>query len=94
MTEDRLIAAFGRLEQAVARFETRLPRRLEERAPPPPAAQDDGAADARYARLEERHETLRAQTAAAVARLDRLLEPARTGGAAPAPVPPEPAQEE
>lgn len=95
MTEDRLIAAFGRLEQAVARFEARLPGRLEiDASPAAAAATEIEAAAARYARLEEKHETLRGQAAAVVARLDRLLETGRADAEAPASAPPEPTREE
>lgn len=55
MAEDRLIRAIGRLEQAVARLESR---------PPKPAADAD---------LAERHRTLRTESEAVLAGLDRLI---------------------
>jgi len=55
MAEDRLIRAIGRLEQAVARLESRQPT---------PAADPD---------LAERHRTLRTESEAVLAGLDRLI---------------------
>lgn len=63
MTE-RAQAALIRIEAAAARLEHVLTAR---RVPEP---------DPALARLEERHGRLRAETAAALARLDRLLAPA------------------
>ncbi len=63
MANDRVKLALSRIEAAVDRIEARIAR--------PPSIVPVPAGDA--SGLAERHEQLRAQTAAALARLDRLL---------------------
>lgn len=60
MANDRVKQALSRIEAAVDRIEARIAH------PGPEASHAD-------ATLAERHERLRARTAAALARLDRLL---------------------
>lgn len=65
MNEDRLIAAFGRLDRALSRIEHAA------------VAPAQGAHGPDMAGLEGRHARLRAETGAALAELDALIE-ART----------------
>ncbi|NJC33160.1 hypothetical protein GGR88_000634 [Sphingomonas jejuensis] len=62
MNEDRLIAAFGRLDLAL--------RRVEQVASTPSA----GTADSGDPALQERHALLRSAASAALADLDSLIE--------------------
>ncbi len=62
MTNERIIQAIDRLEQAVLTLETRMPV-IADKA-------DGGTTRA----LQKRHNALRDSTAAAVKRLDRLLD--------------------
>ena len=70
MIDERLIVAIGRLEQAIAGLERRLPAALAESR----AASLVTATPVADESLHARHEALRARTAAAVARLSLLLE--------------------
>ena len=63
MANDRVQSALSRIEAAIDRIE----------AQPRPTVPGPAAADHAVTNLANRHEQLRLQTAAALARLDRLL---------------------
>ena len=63
MSEDRALAAIGRIERALARIEAAAER--QSAAPRP---------DAELRRLREVHEALRGRVEGAIAQIDRLLE--------------------